>query len=178
MKTLDLDKTKCSFLFSSNQIAIHVYENETKKAIIRACGYIKDYSVTNDTLADWILYCLTADGQLFRVNRQQICSQQQISLSEEEGDIFQDLLTTNDIELSVATEQVYVLTSADLVLNFGQDNITSICVYGNNLLTVCHHQGYNELNLLSINLHSGQYIFLDMSAILCAGRHFFKLIFL
>ncbi|CAG2212449.1 unnamed protein product [Mytilus edulis] len=156
MKTLDLDKKKCSFLFSSNHITIHVYENETKKAIIKASGYIKDYSVTSDTLDDWTLYCLTSDGQLFRVSRQQIVSQQQKSLSEED-DIFQDLLTTNDLELSVATEQVYVLTSADLVHNFSQEYITSICLYGNNLLTVCHHEGYYELDLHSIHSHSGQY---------------------
>ncbi|XP_063404715.1 uncharacterized protein LOC134688174 [Mytilus trossulus] len=156
MKTLELDKTKCSFLLSSNHITIHVYENETKKANIRASGYIKDYSVTSDTLDDWTLYCLTSDGQLFRVSRQQIVSQQQKSLSEED-DIFQDLLTTNDLELSVATERVYVLTSADLVHNFGQVYITSICLYGNNLLTVCHHEGYYELNLHSIHLHSGHY---------------------
>ncbi|XP_071137426.1 uncharacterized protein [Mytilus edulis] len=156
MKTLDLDKTKCSFLFSSNHITIHVYENEIKKAIIRASGYIKDFSVTSVVLDDWILYCLTSDGHLFRVSRQQIFSQQQKSLSEED-DIFQDLLTANDLELSVATEQVYVLTSADLVHNFGQGYIISICLYGYNLLTVCHHEGYNELDLHSIHSHSGQY---------------------
>ena len=155
MKRLTIKHINYVFCRSSNTCSIHVYENESRKGIIRSDYPIKDYSIINDGAGGWILYCLTSEGQLLKVNRGQVCNCEQGNYSEED-DIFKDFLTeeSDNLQLALSTEPFYQLTSVHLVQTFNKDTIRSLCVDSTIILLVFQHPSCYEIQLFTGDLIS------------------------